>query len=178
MPFNRKDHHNFGEIRPRFKLQCKLNQDAIFDRLNDFVKEDPTVEGKKVLDQFYLDIPLRYRHYWSPELRILVEPSEKKPEHSLIRVTVGPQAMVWVSFVLIYAFLGLISLFGGMYGLVQLNLGNETNWIWCLPITGATLLGVWMTAKMGQRKGRDETLHLVSVLYHALGQGNAERIDS
>lgn len=178
MPFNRKDHHNFGEIRPRFKLLSSLNEEEIFTRLKAFVQADDTVEGKKIHDQFYLDIPMRYRHFWSPELRILLEKDEQDPTHTLIRVTVGPQFHVWLTFILTYAVLGLVSLFGGMYGLVQLDQGNDSPWIWCLPVTGLLFLGVWMSAKVGQKAGRDETLHLVSVLYHALGHNNAVRVES
>jgi hypothetical protein len=178
MPFNRKDHHNFGEIRPRFKLLSSLAEEEIFRRLKEFVQADETVDGKKVYDQFYLDIPLRYRHFWSPELRILVEKYETDPSQTLIRVTVGPQFHVWLTFILTYAVLGLISLFGGMYGLVQLDLGIDSPWVWCLPVTILIFLGVWVSAKMGQRASRDETLHLASVLYHALGHNHAIRVVS
>lgn len=178
MPFNRKDHHNFGEIRPRFKLESSLSVDEIFERLKNFIRDDETVEGKKVYDQYYLDIPLKHRHFWSPELRLIVEKHETDPSLSTIRVTVGPQFMVWLTFVLIYAVLGLISLFGGMYGLVQLSMGKPSNWIWCLPVTGFILAGVWLSAKSGQRARRDETLHLVSALYHALGHDKAWRVES
>lgn len=178
MPFNRKDHHNFGEIRPRFKLSSKLSEEDVFKRIELFVKNDNSVSGKKVLDQYYLDIPIQYRHFWSPELRIHVEKSEQNPTQSIIRVMVGPQASVWVSFVLIYAVLCLAGLFGGMYGFVLLTMGKDSAWIWCFPIVLVLLSTVWIIAKFGQKVGRDETLHLVSTLYHAIGVGNAERIDS
>lgn len=178
MPFNRRDHHNWGEIRPRFKLSCVLSDQEVFRRLAEFVANDDTVTGKKVLDQYYLDIPNPHRHFWSPELRVMVEKDSADSTQSIIRVMVGPQAFVWLSFVLIYAVLGLITLFGGMYGFVQVTLGHASAWIWCLPVTAVLFLGVWATAKAGQKAGRDETLHLVSVLYHALGQDNAHRIDS
>lgn len=168
MPFNRKDHHNFGEIRPRFRLISPLSPDQILERLDAFCKDDKTVTGRKIHDQFYLDIPLSYRHFWSPELRILVEKDELDKSKTLIRVTVGPQAFVWITFAISYAVLGLIS-FWGMYGLVQLSQGNDSKWIWCLPVTSFIILAVWMIAKSGQKASRDDTLHLVSTLYHALG---------
>lgn len=178
MPFNRKDHHNFGEIRPRFKLVSDLSHEEIFMCLKNFVENDDTVYGKKVFEQYYLDIPIEHRHYWSPELRITLDKDNLYPNQTLIRVMVGPTTAVWLTFVFTYAVLGLISLFGGMYGLVQWNLGNESLWIYCLPITLIITLLVYMVAKTGQKIARDETLHLVSVLYHALGHDNAKRVES
>lgn len=178
MPFNRKDHHNWGEIRPRFKLISTLKKDEILSRIDTFVRQDDSVDGKRVTDQYYLDIPIQERHFWSPELRISLDEDPLYPQKVIVRVMVGPRTNVWLSFVLSYALLGLVSLFGGMYGLVQWDLGNDTNWIWCLPITALLTLCVYVFAKTGQKAARDETLHLVSVLYHAIGHNNAERIES
>lgn len=180
MSFNKKDHHIDSEIRPRFKLVTDLSEEEVFDRLKKFTLEDKTVVGKKVLDQFYLDIPdYNDRTYWSPELRVTIEKDEYDfPGKTLIRVLVGPRSNVWMLFVFIYSFLSLFSVFGGMYGLSQLNLGISTPWIWCFPITLMVIIGVWVIAKIGQSTSRDQTLHLVSVLYHAVGLDDVERVES
>lgn len=178
MPFNKKDHHNFGEIRPRFKLRSSLSQEEIMARLMAQTKDDETVNSKIILDQFYLDMPVNERHFWSPELKVTLEDDEYNEYNgdTLIRVMVGPVYTVWVLFVFVYSFLGLLSLIGGMYGLSNLLLGIDSAWIWCFPVTFLLIVGVWVIAKSGQRAARDETLHLVSTLYHAFGEGNAERI--
>jgi len=179
MTFNRKDHHNFGEIRPRFKLQSKLSQEDIMERLKKAVESDDSVVGKEVHGQFYLGIPRAERHFWSPELKVTLEDDEYEEYggDTLIRVMVGPEYTVWVLFVFIYSFLGLLSLIGGLYGLSNLMLGIKSAWIWCFPVTFFMIVGVWMIAKSGQSAARDDTLHLVSVLYHGLGEGNAERVE-
>lgn len=180
MTFNRKDHHMTGEIIPRFKLATDLDEETIFKNLTAFVKEDKTVVGKRILNQFYLDIPsYEGRGFWSPELKITVEKDEYDfPGKTIVRVMVGPQQTVWMLFVFIYSFLGLFSLIGGMYGLTQLNLGNDSLWIWCFPITILVILSVYVVAKIGQGTARDQTLHLVSSLYHAIGFEHLERVDS
>ena len=178
MPFNRKDHHNPGEIRPRFKLRTAHTQEEIFDLLNDFCVSDDSVDGKKVYDQYYLDIPKKDRHFWSPELRVTLEEDEDFEGKTLVRVMVGPQYTVWSMFIFIYVFLGVVALFGGLYGFSQLSLGHSTLWIWCMPFALVLFVSVYIIAKMGQRTGRDHTLHLVSVLYHAMGDENLERVES
>ena len=178
MPFNKKDHHNFGEIRPRFKLRSPLTHDQIMERLQVHTKLDKTVNTKLELEQFFIKMPVSERHFWSPELKVTLEEDEFDEYNgdTLIRVMVGPEFTVWVLFVFIYSFLGLLCLIGGMYGLSNLTLGINSAWIWCFPITLLLILGVWVIAKSGQKAARDETLHLVSTLYHAIGEGNAERI--
>jgi hypothetical protein len=146
--------------------------------LQNQVDNDPSVVGKKVHEQFYLDIPKQLQHYWSPELRVSLEEDEEEEKGTIIRCILGPSYTVWVMFVFLYTLLGVISLFGGMYGLVQWSLGHPTLWVWCMPITLVILAGVYLTAKIGQGKGRDEMLHLVSVLYHALKDGDIKRIES
>ena len=178
MPFNRKDHHNPGEIRPRFKLRTHHTKDEIFDLMKTFVDEDESVLGKQIYDQYYLDIPNKDRHFWSPELRITLEEDEDDKEKTMIRVMVGPQYTVWSMFVFMYVFLGVVALFGGMYGFSQMSMGNTSIWIWCMPIAVLLFLSVYLVAKAGQRKGRDQTLHLVSVLYHSMGDENLERVEN
>jgi hypothetical protein len=180
LSFNKKDHHLDSEIRPRFKLVTDLSEDEVFARLKAFTLEDKTVVGKKVLDQFYLDIPdYNERTYWSPELRVTIEKDEyDHPGKTVIRVLVGPRSNVWTLFVFLYSFLAVLSVFGGMYGLSQLNMGKSTPWIWCFPVTLAIIFGVWLIAKIGQTSARDQTLHLVSALYHAIGLDDLERIES
>lgn len=179
MPFNRKDHLNHGEIRPRFHLRTTLSEEEVFSTIQQFVESDDTVVGRSVHNLYYLDIPHKERHFWSPELRVTAEKDEYADhDDTLVRVMVGPQHTVWIFFVFIYSVLGLVCLFGGMYGLSHLALGHSSPWIWCMPITIFLILGVYLIAKAGQRTGRDQTLHLVSCLYHALGHDNVERVDS
>ena len=174
MPFNKKEHHNLGEIRPRFRLITPYEQEEVLQHLQESVQNDETVVGRKVHDMYFLDIPLKDRHYWSPELRISLEKNEAG-EGTFIRCVIGPRHSVWLLFVFIYGFLSVVSLFGGMYGLAQWNLGESTIWLWCFPVTFFLILGVYITAKAGQRTGRDQMLHLVSVLYHSLGDQPLER---
>ena len=174
MPFNRKEQHNRGEIRPRFRLITPYDIREAQEHIIEAVKKDDTVDGRKAHDMFFLTIPKQRQHYWSPELRISFEKNEAG-EGTFMRCVVGPRQSVWLLFVFIYGFLGVISLFGGMYGLAQWNLGKPSIWLWCFPAAFLVILGVYITAKMGQRTGRDQMLHLVSVLYHSIGDMPIER---
>ncbi len=175
MPFNRKD-GDFIEIRPRFKLLSKLNADEISANLKEGLVTDKSIIGKKVIDVFYLDIPVKDQKYWSPELRASFEKNEAG-EGTLIRVVIGPRYKVWVLFVFIYTFLGLFCLFGGMYGMAQWTLGVESLWVYCFPVIAVVIALVYIVAKSGQRATRDEMLHLSSFLYHNIQDKDLERIN-
>ncbi len=178
MPFNRKDHNELGELRPRFHLLSSFDHEEVLKKLHSFTLDDHTVDGRKAANLYYLDIPESQRHFWSPELMMSFEKYNDDKFKTRIRVLVGPQYSVWIRFVFMYSALGLLTLFGGMYGLTQFTLGIKSGWVWCLPISVTLLIGVYVIAKLGQKKGRDHTLHLVSCLYHSLGEGELERIDS
>lgn len=180
MPFNKKDHHLLGEVSPRFVLRTDVEMEKVFEIIDLQVKSDETVVGKIVHNQYYLDMPLAERHFWSPELRVSLEDDEYNEYggDTLVRVTVGPQYAVWVLFIFMYSFLGLITLFGGMYGLSQQMLGIKSAWIWCFPVCLFLIFTVFIVSKTGQKIGRDHTLHLVSTLYHSFRDHKLERIES
>lgn len=174
MPFNRVD-GDLIEIRPRFKLKSALEKDVLLNNLMAGLRTDHSVIGKKVIDVFYLDIPKHNQKYWSPELRASIESNEA--EHgSIVRVVIGPRYKVWVFFLFLYAFLGLICMFGGMYGMAQWNLGISTLWVYCFPIMVFLIGTVYIIAKLGQRATRDEMLHLSSYLYHHIEDDKLERV--
>lgn len=178
MPFNSKDHHNIGEIRPRFKLISDLSPEAITSNLEKWIEEDETVTGRKVYEQFYLDIPLKDRHIWSPELRVSYELNHEDFEgKTLIRVLVGPQSKVWMGFVMTYIFLLGFSFFGALYGIAEYRLGNNSPWLWSALVGVILFVSIYVIAKMGQRSTRNLTLHLVSTLYHGIGFEHVERVE-
>ena len=174
MSFNKKEQHNLFEIRPRFRLITTFSIPEVLNFLQESVRQDNSVIGKQVHDIFYLDVPPGEQHYWSPELRVSLEQNEAG-EGTFIRCVLGPRHSVWLMFIFIYGFLSVLTLFGGMYGMAQWNVGNGTGWLWCFPIAFILIISVYIIAKLGQRTGRDQMLQLVSVLYHALGDHITER---
>ena len=102
-------------------------------------------------------------HYWSPELQIRVDQDDDHEDGAEVRCLVGPRQSVWAMFAFFYALVGLITFFGGFYGLVQEDMGESSDFIWCLPVGILLLIGIWVAAKVGQNTGRDQMLHLVSV---------------
>ena len=93
-----------------------------------------------------------------------------------IKCILGPKQSIWTMLMFFYIGLGVLTLFGGMYGLVKWNLGKTSIFLWVFPVALFLFAVIYFTSKYGQRKGRDQMLYLVSFLYHALSDEKLERL--
>lgn len=177
MAFNRLNHSILGEIRPRFTLKSSAERESLEQAVVSGLQEDKSVLGEVTTNLILLKIPKGDQHYWSPELTVRFENNEFI-DYTQICCLVGPKQSVWLMFTFIYAFIGLATLFAGMFGMVKYTTSGTTSWLWAIPIGTLLISTVFISAKVGQKKGRDQTLHLVSFLYHSLSlHGMIERIE-
>ncbi len=177
MPFNRLNHSILGEIRPRFYLKSMETPETLQKAVVEALAQDKTVASEVTEDLILLKIPRAHQHYWSPELTVRLE-NEEFTDYTLVSCLAGPKQSVWLMFTFIYALIGLATLFGGMFGLVSYSNSGATGWLWIIPLGTVLISTIFVSAKVGQKKGRDQTLHLVSFLYHALSEtGALERVE-
>lgn len=58
------------------------------------------------------------------------------------------------------------------------QLGHSSSLVWLLLVGALLIPGVWVAARIGQKTGRDQMLHLVSTLYHTLdADGEVHRVE-
>lgn len=157
-----------------------LEPEEILAGISEHLETDHTVKGKVLKTYAIISIPQKDLHYWSPVLQIRIDDDEfnEHPEGTVVRCLVGPRQSVWAMFAFLYIFISLGTFFGGIYGLAMSNMGDYSSFIWVIPIGLLLIPGIWVGAKIGQKAGRDQTLHLVSALYHALdAKGDVKRIE-
>lgn len=177
MPFNRFDHSILGEIRPRFQLKIDLDAEDALNQVEKCIPKDESVSGEKSNSYVFLRIPKHEQHYWSPELSVRIE-KEEFTEHTTVFCLVGPRQAVWAFFMFLYSFIFFASTFGGIYGIVKFQNSGDVNWLWVIPAGIVLTFSIFITSKIGQNKGRDQMLHLISFLYHSLSEvTEVERID-
>ncbi len=177
MPFNRFDHSILGEIRPRFQLKIDLDAEEALNHVENSIPKDPTVTGEKSNSYIFLRIPKVLQHYWSPELSVRIE-KEEFTDRTTVFCLIGPRQSVWAMFALLYAFIFFASTFAGIYGIVKFQNSGDTLWLWTIPIGIILTISIFFTSKVGQKKGRDQMLHLISFLYHSLDEvTTVERIE-
>lgn len=164
------------EIRPRFKLISNYDKDDIIAKITDALPQQTEIMGVVKGNHFFLEIENSKQHYWSPTMEVVVERHFEDETKTGVRCLIGPRQTVWMMLMFFYVGIGVLALFGGMYGLVKWNLGKESFFIWAFP-AAAILFGIiYITSKYGQKKGRNQMLYLVSFIYHAIGDDKIERL--
>lgn len=169
MPFNRFDHSILGEIRPRFQLKIDIEAEEALNHIEKCIPKDATVAGEKSNSYVFLRLPRSLQHYWSPELTIRIE-KEEFTDYTTVFCLIGPKQSVWAMFMFLYATIFFASTFAGVYGIVKYQNSGDALWLWTIPVGMVLTLSVFVTSKIGQRKGRDQMLHLISFLYHSLAE--------
>lgn len=177
MPFNRLNHSVLGEIRPRFALKISSDPTEAMAQLENGFQKDPTVGGVFSKHHLFLKIPEAEQHYWSPELSVRVE-IEEFTDYTTVSCLVGPKQSVWALWAFIYTSILLVTLFSGFYGWAQYSVEGYSAWLWIVPLGILGLSSAFIASKIGQRKGRNQMLHLISFVYHELSKmGPVERLE-
>ena len=177
MPFNRLNHSILGEIRPRFALKIDADPETAMNHVEAAIYNDKTVTGNRSNTLVFVKTPSWNQQYWSPEMTVRIE-VEEYTDYTTVSCLVGPRQTVWAMWAFIYSSILLVTIFGSIFGFVQYNQEGSSAWIWALPIGSILLSSAFVASKIGQRKGRDQMLHLISFLYHSLEEiGTVERIE-
>lgn len=178
MSFNKLDHSVLGVIRPRFRLRTNLSIDDVKGVVASAVKSDASVEGGVKMDYFILKTPIAEQHFWSPELQVHLEKDEDSNK-VILRCLIGPKQAVWSLFMFVYSAIAVITLFLGMYGLIQMQFDKPSNAVYVIPVGLFLLPTIYFFSKIGQKTGHDQMMHLVSFLYHVLDrEGEVERVEA
>ena len=154
------------EIRPRFRRLVPWKPPQVIDRFRRRLGNgEAPVRGLIVDHHVTLKIPYESQHFWSPQLDLEVE---EHPEGTLVRGLYGPHPSVWLMFVFFYAALGFIATIVAIIGFSQWNLGLSAGILWLLPVMGFILLMVWLSARAGQKLGREQMEELQAFLDQTL----------
>ena len=156
-------------------VSVKSPEDVI-KRISDAIPNQDKVNGTVKGNHIFLSIPFKEQHYWSPAMEVIVEDFEEGKDRASIRCLIGPRQTVWMMLMFFYIGVGVLGFFGGIYGLAKWNLGKETLLIWAIPLAVILFGIIYLTAKYGQKRGRDQVLYLVSFLYHAIDDDTIERL--
>lgn len=168
MSFNELDHSLGGEVLPRFRLRVNANQDLILDFIDLQAKQSEEFTHTRASQYLILKIPPSKRDFWSPELQIQPFHDYDDKDKTLLRCVVGPSQSVWMMFAFFYSAIIMLTLFGGMFGLVQYQLNKQSVFLWMWPVGVVAFLSIFAVAKFGQMKARSQTLRLVSFVMHQL----------
>jgi hypothetical protein len=146
------------KVRPRFKLETNYTVEALKKKLHDGLQhDDATCIGIVNPGYVTLYIPHKDQHYWSPQLNLTFEETEKG---CVLRGLYSPRPAVWTMFVFFYAIIGLAVLFIGVLGLSYLMLDKPAAILWLVPALILIFLSLYLVAHFGQKLGEKQMIIL------------------
>lgn len=155
-------------MRPRFTVFSEKPPHIILENLATFLLEKKSPLIASYADHHVvLKFPPQYRHTWSPQLSLTVDPHQGG---SQIRGLIGPSPNVWTKFIFIFGGLGVVTLFALMWGLAQWSLHQPPHALWALPFTIGGFIMAYLSSKAGQRLAHDEMLILKDFIDAALAK--------
>ena len=111
----------------------------------------------------------KYRHFWSPQLSILLEKNEEE-NLTLMKGVYGPMTNVWTIFTVSYLALGVLFTFSSIIGFSQKALGLYDSILWILPILLIIALILYISSQMGQNLGAAQIYAMHYFLENVLGE--------
>ncbi|MEM6362056.1 MAG: hypothetical protein AAF731_18355 [Bacteroidota bacterium] len=146
-------------IRPRFKKVSNLSQ----KKLEYILKRALSEESAKCIGYVgsgysAIKIPVKERHFWSPQLTISFEETEGQTNISGLY---GPNPTVWAVFFFGYVTLVIIGLFILVIGFSRISLGMSSGILWVIPVLLTVAAVLYIIAQAGQKIGAEQmyTLH-------------------
>ena len=158
---------SMGQVRPRFEMDVNYSAAEIVANFKLGIGKDGVpCEGQADETYATLYFPRTTRHYWSPQLTLMIEEKEEGGCH--LRGLYGPRPAVWTMFVFFYAIIGVVALFSLMIGGSQINLGKSSWVIWLVPILAVLFISLYYVAYLGKKKGRPEIITMHNFLMKIL----------
>lgn len=162
-------------IRPRFRVEVPYSPDEITKKIRAKLKtEGAWCRGKSVQGFASFKVHESERHYWSPQLSVMIEEAESG-EGSLLRGLYGPAPNVWTMFVFFYSAIGFFLLFVLIIGTSNMSLGEPSTILWWAPVLIVLLLTTYLVSYFGQKLGHDQMETLHTFLEECLGMDIIEQ---
>ena len=145
-------------IRPRFREVTNLTEAEIKSRIESEVNRADSMFSASFSPGFFVvEIAEEEKHYWSPQLSISLQQVE---DGVILRGLYGPKPTIWALFFYIYAALGILAFFLGIYVLTRISLDLETHLVWFFPVIGVIAIVFYFIAQFGQKIGSQQMFSL------------------
>ncbi len=155
-------------VRPKFEMYSEKSMDTIINLMKSKIKDNQfDVIGTAMQDHITLQISKKVRHYWSPQLSILME--EDGARTKMIGVY-GPMPNVWTIFALSYLAIFTLITFISIIGFSQKALGQDATVLYLLPILIGIAIAMYLFSQFGQKLGAAHTYALHYFLQDSLGE--------
>lgn len=158
-------------VRPKFVMYSDKSIEDIIQTIKPKLKDNQyDVIGTAMQDHITLQISKKVRHYWSPQLSILMEENADNTNKTKLTGVYGPMPNVWTIFALSYLAIFTLVTFIAIIGFSQRALGQDAPVLYALPFLIGTALALYLISQFGQKLGANHTYALHFFLQEALGE--------
>jgi len=156
------------KIRPKFEIELDENPETIY---NNFLDKKSKMDCGCVIDAIPDHIVLKVnkddRHFWSPQLTIILEDSD---QGSMVRGRYGPNGNVWTLFAGAYFACGVFITFISIIGFSRKSLGMDAPILWVLPFLIVLTIVLYLASQFGQKLGAEQMFDLHHTAQEVLGE--------
>ena len=157
-------------VRPRFEIESKKSMEEIISLVKENLKHNShNLHGQAMQDHITIRINKSHRHYWSPQLSILMQRDPEDTETTITGIY-GPMPNVWTLFAMGYLAIGVLFTFISIIGFSQKALGNESKILWMLPVLATIAAFMYLSSQFGQKLGAAQTYAIHYFFEEALGE--------
>lgn len=157
-------------IRPKFEILVEKSASEIIALTKEKLKTpDAPCSGTAMQDHITLRILKPERHYWSPQLSILLF-SDGDENLTTVKAVYGPMPNVWTLFTVSYLAISVLVIFISIVGFSQMSLGMESNILWFLPFLGGLAVFLYLLSQFGQKLGAEQMFTLHHFFEEVIGQ--------
>ena len=153
-------------LRPTFDLDVDVPPDQAAHRLGALIGAgDGPIVGQTVGHHLMLAPAKRDRHFWSPWLTVEIQP---EGDRTRIHARFHPHPNVWTGYMLGYLGVGTATAFAVIFGAVQLTLGDQAWALWIAVAGVATMVVMWIAARVGQGLAQEQMAILDTAVRQAV----------
>jgi hypothetical protein len=145
------------QIRPRFNLESDKTPHEVLHKLKNVLTSDESDVTGWVSDRSAHVRVKKNQNIWSPQLTVYAEEMENGTE---LRCVIGPNSTIWTTIIFFYAIIGMGALFGLMWGMSQMTLGQSPTAFWWVPVSLVLSSGVYFAARVGQKLSAEQMIIL------------------
>ncbi|MFZ1749088.1 MAG: hypothetical protein WAU01_02805 [Saprospiraceae bacterium] len=157
-------------IRPKFEMTSKKSIEEIIIAVKEKLTHNTHhLHGQAMQDHITIRVNRDHRHYWSPQLSVLMQREPDDTETKIIGIY-GPMPNVWTLFTVGYLAIGTLATFISIIGFSQRALGQDSGVLWVLPILILVALMMYISSQFGQKLGAAQTYAIHYFFEEALGE--------
>lgn len=127
------------------------------------------LRGQAMQDHITISVEKSHRHYWSPQLSILMQ-REPDDQNTKITGVYGPMPNVWTLFAISYLAISVLLVFITIIGSSQYALGQEAGILWAVPVLVVLAICLYIISQLGQKLGAAQTYAIHYFFEDAIGE--------